>query len=68
MNTILERTKNPIYKKVEAWFEKQGIVTANPYNFKENEVFYYALQAEFPGISNEITDIFFDIAKQIISG
>lgn len=63
--TITERINNPVYNNVNEWLQDQGCITMNVFEMQENEVFYYALQKEFPGISMETTDIFFKLAKRL---
>lgn len=63
---ITDRINNPVYLKVNEWLVDRGVKNINVFELNEKDVFYYAMQMEFPGVSASTTDIFFRIANQLM--
>ena len=63
---INDRINNPVYLKVNDWLIDRGVKNINIFECNEKEVFYYAMQMEYPGVSVSTTDAFFRVANQLM--
>lgn len=63
---LTEKINNQIYSKVNEWLIEHNCININVYEMDEKEVFFWAMQAEYPGVSKQLTDDFFRIAKQLM--
>lgn len=53
-----------IHRRIDEWLLAQQVVTEK---LSDSELYYYAVMKEImPGLSKELTDEFFNLAKEII--
>lgn len=67
MGIAEDNARNPLYQKVEKMFMDKGIVM-NTFEMSEEDIFYYLMAAEYPGLSFETSNSFFNTARQLIAG
>lgn len=67
VNTAEQNARNPLYQKVDKWLTEQGS-TMNAFNLSERDIFYYLMLAEYPGLSEETANNFFDTARELLAG
>ena len=60
-----DKCTNPVYQSVDEWLSSMGS-TFNVYNASEEEVFYLAMQEQFPMISIETTNCFLKVARELL--
>lgn len=63
---ITEKINNPVYSKTNEWLIEHKCININVYELDEKEVFFWAMQAEYPGVSKQLTDDFWRTAKQLM--
>lgn len=62
-----QNAKKPLYQKVDKWLTEQGS-SMNAFNMSESDIFYYLMLAEYPGLSEETAESFFNTARELLAG